>query len=282
MRALQDLVSAMQAGQWADAADLYSAAKGVWEELRRNHDLRLTPPSLRRLGCPRATARASPSPVAPQAPGGAPRVPALLHHGMGVHSHPVQRGGGHAEAAPLRGLSSLPLVPDARPLRVDVDAAASPAPTGSRGGAAFPTVAERLLPGQPGAVVGQTGAEPPPAPEEARAGEAQIPEAPVILPGAPLDAPPTHPRPGRDCFFPLPGDRRHQRRAVGPFGANRTQARASPASRAHEGVGRLQEVSHAAAGASRPGGRRRQTREFGLRPLLGEGEQLLVEGALCR
>lgn len=40
MRALQDLVLAMQAGQWAEAMELYSAAKRVWQELRKSHDLR--------------------------------------------------------------------------------------------------------------------------------------------------------------------------------------------------------------------------------------------------
>lgn len=40
MRALQDLASAMQAGQWEEAADLYTAAKGVWQELRKSHNLR--------------------------------------------------------------------------------------------------------------------------------------------------------------------------------------------------------------------------------------------------
>lgn len=40
MRALQDLVLAMQAGQWAEAMELYSAAKSVWQELRKSHDLR--------------------------------------------------------------------------------------------------------------------------------------------------------------------------------------------------------------------------------------------------
>lgn len=40
MRALQDLVLAMQAGQWAVAMDLYSAARSVWQELRESHDLR--------------------------------------------------------------------------------------------------------------------------------------------------------------------------------------------------------------------------------------------------
>lgn len=39
-RALQDLALAMQAGQWAEAMDLYSAARSVWQELRKSHDLR--------------------------------------------------------------------------------------------------------------------------------------------------------------------------------------------------------------------------------------------------
>lgn len=40
MRALQDLALAMQAGQWAEAMDLYSAARSVWQELRTSCDLR--------------------------------------------------------------------------------------------------------------------------------------------------------------------------------------------------------------------------------------------------
>ncbi|XP_071352403.1 fanconi-associated nuclease 1 [Trachinotus anak] len=39
MRSLQEVVSAMQAGQWEEAHDLYTAAKSAWEELRKNHDL---------------------------------------------------------------------------------------------------------------------------------------------------------------------------------------------------------------------------------------------------
>eukprot|EP00066_Takifugu_rubripes_P004422 XP_003967788.1 PREDICTED: fanconi-associated nuclease 1 [Takifugu rubripes] len=40
MRALQDLALAMQAGQWEEALELYTAAKGVWQELRESLDLR--------------------------------------------------------------------------------------------------------------------------------------------------------------------------------------------------------------------------------------------------
>ncbi|XP_034032102.1 fanconi-associated nuclease 1 [Thalassophryne amazonica] len=40
MRALQELTLAMQAGQWEEALELYTAAKSAWEELRRNHNLR--------------------------------------------------------------------------------------------------------------------------------------------------------------------------------------------------------------------------------------------------
>ncbi|XP_037306935.2 fanconi-associated nuclease 1 [Pungitius pungitius] len=39
MRALQEVVSAMQGGQWEEAMELYAAAKKIWQELRRNHDL---------------------------------------------------------------------------------------------------------------------------------------------------------------------------------------------------------------------------------------------------
>ncbi|KAF1386843.1 hypothetical protein PFLUV_G00099070 [Perca fluviatilis] len=39
MRALQEVVSAMQGGQWEEAMELYTAAKSVWQELRKNHDL---------------------------------------------------------------------------------------------------------------------------------------------------------------------------------------------------------------------------------------------------
>uniref|UniRef100_A0A8C4DES9 Fanconi-associated nuclease n=1 Tax=Dicentrarchus labrax TaxID=13489 RepID=A0A8C4DES9_DICLA len=39
MRALQEVVSAMQGGQWEDAMELYTAAKNAWQELRKNHDL---------------------------------------------------------------------------------------------------------------------------------------------------------------------------------------------------------------------------------------------------
>lgn len=36
-----------------------------------------------------------------QVPGGAPCVPAQLHHRMGLHSHLIQRGGDLAEVATL-------------------------------------------------------------------------------------------------------------------------------------------------------------------------------------
>ncbi|KAJ4937878.1 hypothetical protein JOQ06_002508 [Pogonophryne albipinna] len=39
MRTLQEVVSAMQGGQWEEAMELYTAAKSVWKELRTNHDL---------------------------------------------------------------------------------------------------------------------------------------------------------------------------------------------------------------------------------------------------
>ncbi|KAM8891803.1 fanconi-associated nuclease 1 isoform 2-T2 [Spinachia spinachia] len=39
MRALHELVSAMQGGQWEEAMELYTAAKQVWLELRNHHDL---------------------------------------------------------------------------------------------------------------------------------------------------------------------------------------------------------------------------------------------------
>ncbi|KAM7003503.1 fanconi-associated nuclease 1 [Tautogolabrus adspersus] len=39
MRALLEIVSAMQGGQWEEAMELYSAAKSHWQELRENHDL---------------------------------------------------------------------------------------------------------------------------------------------------------------------------------------------------------------------------------------------------
>lgn len=40
MRTLQEVISAMQAGQWEDALELYTVAKGAWQELRKDHDLR--------------------------------------------------------------------------------------------------------------------------------------------------------------------------------------------------------------------------------------------------
>lgn len=39
MRALQEVASAMQAGHWDEALELYTAAKNAWQELRQNHDL---------------------------------------------------------------------------------------------------------------------------------------------------------------------------------------------------------------------------------------------------
>ncbi|XP_026220423.1 fanconi-associated nuclease 1 isoform X1 [Anabas testudineus] len=39
MRALQEVISAMQAGQWEEALELYTAAKSAWQELRKNNDL---------------------------------------------------------------------------------------------------------------------------------------------------------------------------------------------------------------------------------------------------
>ncbi|XP_040893434.1 fanconi-associated nuclease 1 isoform X2 [Toxotes jaculatrix] len=39
MRSLQEIISAMQAGQWEEALELYTAAKRAWQELRKNHDL---------------------------------------------------------------------------------------------------------------------------------------------------------------------------------------------------------------------------------------------------
>ncbi|KAF7658752.1 hypothetical protein LDENG_00008420 [Lucifuga dentata] len=40
MRALQEVISAMQAGQWEEALELYTSAKNAWEELRRIYDFR--------------------------------------------------------------------------------------------------------------------------------------------------------------------------------------------------------------------------------------------------
>lgn len=40
MRALLDVASAMQGGQWEEAMELYTAAKSVWQELQKSHDLR--------------------------------------------------------------------------------------------------------------------------------------------------------------------------------------------------------------------------------------------------
>ncbi|XP_039988976.1 fanconi-associated nuclease 1 isoform X2 [Xiphias gladius] len=39
MRSLQEVISAMQAGQWEEALELYTAAKSAWQELRKNYDL---------------------------------------------------------------------------------------------------------------------------------------------------------------------------------------------------------------------------------------------------
>ncbi|CAL9696807.1 unnamed protein product [Knipowitschia caucasica] len=38
MRALQEVTTAMQNGQWEEAFELYTSAKAVWQELRENHD----------------------------------------------------------------------------------------------------------------------------------------------------------------------------------------------------------------------------------------------------
>ncbi|XP_059190324.1 fanconi-associated nuclease 1 [Centropristis striata] len=39
MRALQEVASAMQGGQWEEAMELYTAAKSAWQELRKNQQL---------------------------------------------------------------------------------------------------------------------------------------------------------------------------------------------------------------------------------------------------
>uniref|UniRef100_A0A3B4VHW6 Fanconi-associated nuclease n=1 Tax=Seriola dumerili TaxID=41447 RepID=A0A3B4VHW6_SERDU len=39
MRSLQEVISAMQVGQWEEALELYITAKSAWQELRKNHDL---------------------------------------------------------------------------------------------------------------------------------------------------------------------------------------------------------------------------------------------------
>ncbi|XP_075998743.1 fanconi-associated nuclease 1 [Genypterus blacodes] len=39
VRALQEVISAMQAGQWEEALKLYTAAKNAWQELKNNFDL---------------------------------------------------------------------------------------------------------------------------------------------------------------------------------------------------------------------------------------------------
>ncbi|XP_019969572.2 fanconi-associated nuclease 1 [Paralichthys olivaceus] len=38
MRSLQEVNSAMQAGQWEEALELYTVAKSAWQELKKNHD----------------------------------------------------------------------------------------------------------------------------------------------------------------------------------------------------------------------------------------------------
>ena len=40
MRALEEVITAMQGGQWEEASDLYNAAKTAWRELGNTHDLR--------------------------------------------------------------------------------------------------------------------------------------------------------------------------------------------------------------------------------------------------
>lgn len=40
MRALLEVASAMQGGQWEEAMELYTATKSAWQELRKKHDLR--------------------------------------------------------------------------------------------------------------------------------------------------------------------------------------------------------------------------------------------------
>ncbi|XP_069018044.1 fanconi-associated nuclease 1 [Embiotoca jacksoni] len=39
MRTLQEVISAMQGGQWEKSLELYTAAKSTWQELRKKHDL---------------------------------------------------------------------------------------------------------------------------------------------------------------------------------------------------------------------------------------------------
>lgn len=40
MRALQEVIAAMQAGNWEDAQSLYTAAKTTWQEIKDTCDLR--------------------------------------------------------------------------------------------------------------------------------------------------------------------------------------------------------------------------------------------------
>lgn len=40
MRALQEVILAMQGGQWEMAMELYAAAKSQWLVLKKNNDLR--------------------------------------------------------------------------------------------------------------------------------------------------------------------------------------------------------------------------------------------------
>lgn len=40
MRTLQEVISAMQAGNWEDAQGLYTAAKATWKEIKDTCDLR--------------------------------------------------------------------------------------------------------------------------------------------------------------------------------------------------------------------------------------------------
>ena len=43
MRALQEVITAMQGGQWEEAYALYNTAKTAWQELRNTHDIRWVP-----------------------------------------------------------------------------------------------------------------------------------------------------------------------------------------------------------------------------------------------
>lgn len=40
MRTLQEVIAAMQAGNWEDAHDIYAAAKATWQEMKHTCDLR--------------------------------------------------------------------------------------------------------------------------------------------------------------------------------------------------------------------------------------------------